>query len=187
VVERLFIVRHGETEWSASGQHTSRTDLPLTEEGRRQARVAGEKLSGHQFSLVLCSPLQRAVTTAELAGFGDQLELCPDLHEWDYGDYEGLTTPEIRERDPSWVLWRDGCPGGETPEQVGARLDRVLKRFSEVEGNGLAFAHGHSLRVLTARWTEMGVAAGARFKLAAAAVGALGWERETAVIERWSV
>jgi probable phosphoglycerate mutase len=187
MVRRLFIVRHGETEWSASGQHTSRTDLPLTETGRQQARAVREKLAGETFSLVLGSPLRRAVETAELAGFGDGLELCDDLREWDYGDYEGLTTPQIRERNPTWNLWREGCPGGETPEQVGRRLDRVLARFREVEGNGLAFAHGHSLRVLTARWLEMEVAAGARFKLAAAAVGVLGFERETSVIERWSV
>jgi broad specificity phosphatase PhoE len=187
VVERLFIVRHGETEWSASGQHTSRTDLPLTEEGRRQAAVVGEKLGGLRFSLVLSSPLRRAVQTAQLAGVGDVVEVCDDLREWDYGEYEGLTTPQIRERNPSWNLWRDGCPGGETPAQVGARLDRVLARFREVEGNGLAFAHGHSLRVLTARWLEMEAACGARFKLLAAAVGALGFERETSVIERWSV
>jgi broad specificity phosphatase PhoE len=187
VVERLFIVRHGETEWSASGQHTSHTDLPLTEAGCDQARVLRDKLEGDAFSLVLCSPMQRALHTAQLAGFGDALELCEDLHEWDYGEYEGLTTPQIRAENPSWNLWRDGCPGGERPEQLGERLDRVLARFSAVQGDGLACAHGHSLRVLTARWLEMEVAAGARFKLAAAAVGVLGHERETTVIERWSV
>ena len=186
VVERLFIVRHGETEWSASGQHTSRTDLPLTEPGREQAKVIRGKLADEKFSLVLCSPLRRAVETAELAGFGDVLQPCDDLHEWDYGEYEGLTTPQIRAHNPSWNLWRDGCPGGETPQQVGERLDRVLARFREVQGNGLAFAHGHSLRVLTARWLEMEAAAGARFRLLAAAVGVLGHERDTAVIERWS-
>lgn len=186
MVERLFIVRHGETEWSASGQHTSRTDLPLTEPGREQAKVVRGKLADEKFSLVLCSPLRRAVETAELAGFGDVLQPCEDLHEWDYGEYEGLTTRQIRAQNPSWNLWRDGCPGGEEPQQVGERLDRVLARFREAQGNGLAFAHGHSLRVLTARWLEMEAAAGARFRLLAAAVGVLGHERDTAVIERWS-
>jgi probable phosphoglycerate mutase len=187
VVERLFIVRHGETEWSASGQHTSHTDLPLTEAGCQQARVLRDKLAGETFSLVLCSPMRRARQTAQLAGFGEGLELCQDLHEWDYGEYEGLTTPQIRAENPSWNLWRDGCPGGERPEQVGERLDRVLTQLREVEGDALACAHGHSLRVLTARWLEMEVAAGARFKLAAAAMGVLGHERQTTVIERWSV
>ena len=168
MAERLFIVRHGETEWSLSGQHTGRTDLPLTHHGREQALAVRDKLAGARFSLVLCSPLQRAIDTATLAGFGDQIELCDDLHEWDYGDYEGLTTPEIHEQNPSWVLWHDGCPGGESPSEVGARLDRVLARVAAVEGDALAVAHGHSLRVLTARWLEMEVAAGARFKLAAA-------------------
>ena len=127
-VERpeLVVVRHGETEWSASGRHTSHTDLPLTERGRERARALAAVLGGWTFSLVLCSPLRRARETCELAGFGDVAEICDDLHEWDYGEYEGLTTPEIRERDPNWSLWRDGCPGGETPEQVGARADRVL-------------------------------------------------------------
>ncbi len=187
MAERLFIVRHGETEWSLSGQHTGATNLPLTEHGREQALVLRDKLAGERASLVLCSPLQRAVDTATLAGFGDQLELCDDLHEWDYGDYEGLTTPQIQEQNPTWNLWRDGCPGGESPAEVGARLDRVLARVASVDGDALAFAHGHSLRVLTARWLEMEVAAGARFKLAAAALGVLGHERETTVIDRWSV
>ena len=187
MADRLFIVRHGETEWSLSGQHTGRTDLPLTEHGREQALAVRDKLAGERFSLVLSSPLQRAVDTCTLAGFGDQMQLCDDLHEWDYGDYEGLTTPQIRERDPNWDLWHDGCPGGESPEQVGARLDRVLARVASVDGDARAVAHGHSLRVLTARWVEMEVAAGARFKLAAAALGVLGHERQTAVIDRWSV
>jgi probable phosphoglycerate mutase len=187
MAERLFIVRHGETEWSLSGQHTGRTDLPLTEHGREQALAVRDKLAGEHFSLVLCSPLQRAVDTATLAGVGAQIELCEDLHEWDYGDYEGLTTAQIHEHNPSWVLWHDGCPGGESPEQVGARLDRVLARVAAADGDAAAFAHGHSLRVLTARWLEMQVAAGARFKLAAAALGVLGHERETTVIDRWSV
>ncbi len=186
MTDTIDIARHGATEWSKSGQHTSRTDLPLLPEGREQAEGLAAKLSGVEFSLVLCSPLRRARETCKLAGFGDVAEITDDLREWDYGEYEGLTTPEIREANPSWWLWRDGCPGGEAPSQIGARVDRVLARFAQVPGNGLAFAHGHVLRVLTARWLEMDVAAGARFKLDAGSLGVLGHERETHVIERWS-
>jgi broad specificity phosphatase PhoE len=183
---QLYIARHGETEWSLSGRHTSHTDLSLTDHGREQVTALAGKLAAHDFALVVCSPLQRAVQTSRLAGFGEVAELCEDLREWDYGDYEGLTTPQIRERDPSWNLWRDGCPSGEAPTAVGARVDRVLQRFAAVDGTGLAFAHGHVLRVLAARWLAMEVAAGARFALAAAGVGVLGHERETAVIEQWN-
>jgi broad specificity phosphatase PhoE len=186
MAERLFIVRHGETEWSKSGQHTSHTDLPLTPYGEEQGSVVAGKLEGESFGLVLCSPLARARETCRLAGFADDAELCDDLHEWDYGEYEGLTSPQIWETTPDWVLWRDGCPGGESPAEVGARLDRVLARFAAVDGDVLAFAHGHSLRVLTARWLEMEVAAGKHFKLAAAAIGVLGHERSTPTIDRWS-
>jgi probable phosphoglycerate mutase len=186
MADDVYIARHGATEWSKSGQHTSRTDLPLLPEGEEQARGLRSKLSGVEFSLVLCSPLKRARDTCELAGFGDVAEITEDLREWDYGEYEGLTTPEIRETTPSWWLWRDGCPGGEFPSQIGPRVDRVLARFAEVSGNGLAFAHGHVLRVLTARWLEMDVATGARFKLEAGSLGILGHERDTTVIERWS-
>ena len=187
MADRIFIARHGATEWSVSGQHTSRTDLPLLEQGREQAAGMDAKLAGETFSLVLCSPLLRARQTCELAGFADVAEICDDLHEWDYGEYEGLTTPEIRETNPSWDLWRDGCPDGEAPAAIGARVDDVLARFAAAEGTGLAFAHGHVLRVLTARWLEMPVAAGARFKLEAGSIGVLGHERETAVLESWSV
>jgi broad specificity phosphatase PhoE len=186
MADRIFIARHGATEWSVSGQHTSHTDLPLLETGREQAAGLAATLAGDEFALVLCSPLLRARETCRLAGFADAAVIVEDLREWDYGDYEGLTTPQIRERDPSWSLWRDGCPGGETPDQIGARVDRVLARFAEVDGDGLAFAHGHVLRVLTARWLEMEVAAGARFKLEAGSLGVLGHERETSVLERWS-
>ena len=182
----LVVVRHGETEWSAAGRHTGSTDIPLTEAGRADAAALAPRLGGEDYALVLCSPLIRARETCELAGFGAAAEPCPDLVEWDYGDYDGLTTPQIRERDPDWDLWHDGCPGGETPAQVGARVDRVLERVAAVDGTALAFAHGHVLRVLTARWLEMDVAAGARFHLAPAGVGRLGWERETRVIEQWN-
>lgn len=185
--ERILIVRHGETEWSAALRHTGSTDVPLTDTGREQARALGARLAGEGFGLVLCSPLARARETCELAGFGGEAQICEDLREWDYGEYEGLTTPEIRSLAPGWDLWSQGCPGGETPACVAARADRVLARFAAaVSGDGLAFAHGHILRVLTARWLEMGPAAGARFKLATGAVGTLGHERETTVIERWS-
>ncbi len=186
MLEKIFIVRHGQTEWSANGRHTSRTDLPLTDEGVQQATGLAAQLRGDRFSLVLCSPLRRARETCELVGFGQVAEICEDLREWDYGDYEGLTTPEIRERNPDWNLWRDGCPGGETPEQVAQRVDRVLARMRTVNGEVLAFAHGHVLRVLTAGWLGMPPAAGARFALAAGAIGVLGYERETEVIERWN-
>ena len=187
MAQRIFIVRHGETEWSANGRHTGRTDLPLTQTGRGQAEHLPALLGGRSYSLVLVSPLRRARETCELAGFGDVAQVTEDLHEWDYGDYEGLTTPQIREQNPDWNLWQEGCPGGESPAEIGARVDRVLERFSAIEGDGLAFAHGHVLRVLTARWLQMEVAAGARFALAAAGLSVLGHERETEVIERWNV
>lgn len=186
MADDIYIARHGATEWSKSGQHTSRTDLPLLPEGEEQAEGMRSKLDGVAFSLVLCSPLRRARETCELAGFGDAAEITEDLVEWDYGEYEGLTTPDIRETNPSWWLWRDGCPGGEMPGEIGARVDRVLARFASVDGNGLVFAHGHLLRVFTARWLEMEVAAGARFKLEAGSLGILGHERDTTVIEHWS-
>jgi len=186
VAEHIYIVRHGATEWSESGQHTSFTDLPLLEKGRKQAAEVAGKLAGHDFALVLTSPLRRARETCELAGFGDQAQVDDDLVEWNYGEYEGLTTPQIRERNPSWNLWTEGCPGGESPAEIGARVDRVIERMRAADGDALAFAHGHVLRVFTARWLEMDVAAGARFKLAAAGLGELGYERETQVMERWS-
>jgi broad specificity phosphatase PhoE len=187
MADRIIIARHGATEWSVSGQHTSRTDLPLLVQGREQAIGMAHKLAEDRFALVLCSPLLRARETCRLAGFTEVAELVEDLKEWDYGEYEGLTTPQIWEKDPSWNLWRDGCPGGEMPDHIGARVDRVLARFAAVDGNGLAFAHGHVLRVLTARWLEMEVSAGARFKLDAGSIGVLGHERATAVLERWSL
>lgn len=182
----LVLVRHGETDWSASGRHTSRTDLSLTEGGRARARALVEALSGRRFSMVLTSPLRRARETAQLAGFADVATVCDALHEWEYGDYEGLTTPEIRSRQADWSLWRDGCPGGESPEQVGARADQVLERVRHAGGDVLLFAHGHILRVIAARWIELPVAAGARFALAAGAVSRLGYERGTQVVAEWN-
>jgi probable phosphoglycerate mutase len=182
----IVVVRHGETEWSATGRHTSSTDLPLTESGRERARALASELAGRSFSLVLCSPLRRARETCELAGFGDAAVICEDLREWDYGDYEGLTTPQIRERDPDWDLWRDGCPGGEKPEQVGARSDRALESLRGAAGDALAFAHGHILRVVTARWIGLEVAGGARFALGAGSIGVLGYEHDNEVVTRWN-
>jgi probable phosphoglycerate mutase len=182
----FVLVRHGETEWSRSGQHTSRTDLPLLDEGRERARRIGSELAGRSFALVMCSPLLRARQTCELAGFLDQAEIVDDLREWDYGEYEGLTTPEIREQVPDWNLWRDGCPGGEAPAQATARADRVIERALAVDGDALAFAHGHILRVTGARWTEADVAFGARLKLGAGSISSLGFERETRVLSRWN-
>ena len=182
----IFLVRHGQTEWSANGRHTSRTDLPLTEEGRTRARALGAELDGHKFALVLCSPLLRARETCELAGFGDVAVITGDLREWDYGEYEGLTTPQIREENPGWNLWRDGCPEGERPEDVAARADRALEQLRNADGDTAAFAHGHILRVSTARWLRMSAAEGARFALAAGSVGVLGYERDTEVIVSWN-
>jgi broad specificity phosphatase PhoE len=183
---QIVLVRHGETEWSASGRHTSHTDLPLTEAGRERARALASVLADRRFSLVLCSPLRRARETCELAGFGGVAALCDDLREWDYGEYEGLTTPEIRAQNPQWNLWRDGCPGGELPADVARRADRALQWLRDAGGDALAFAHGHLLRVLSARWIRMEPAAGARFALKAGAVCVLGYERETEVIAGWN-
>jgi len=183
---RIVLVRHGETEWSASGKHTSTTDVPLVNAGRERARLLASELAAQDFALVLCSPLGRARETCELAGFGEVAERCEDLHEWNYGEYEGTTTPEIHEHRPNWNLWRDGCPGGERPDEVQRRADRVLARMRSADGDVLAFAHGHILRVVTARWLQMPVAAGARWALAAGTLSILGFERETEVIRLWN-
>jgi probable phosphoglycerate mutase len=183
----ILLVRHGETEWSRSGRHTSRTDLPLLEEGRARAREVGKELAGRTFALVLSSPLRRARETCELAGLGDRAEVTDDLREFDYGEYEGLTTAQIREQRPDWSLWRDGCPGGESPAQVGERADRVLARMRAAGGDAIAFAHGHILRATAARWCGYGVEGGARLLLGAGAIGVLGFERETEAIAAWNL
>jgi probable phosphoglycerate mutase len=185
-------VRHGETEWSLSGQHTSSTDLPLTPLGGERAAALGPALAGRSFAVVLCSPLRRAVETCAIAGFGDVAQPCEDLREWNYGAYEGLTTPQIRSQRPDWTLWRDGCPGGESPAEVAARADRVLARIAAAgtgsgSGDALLFAHGHILRVLAARWIGLDAAGGALLALGAGAIGTLGHERETRVLERWNL
>jgi broad specificity phosphatase PhoE len=186
-VSEIVLIRHGETEWSLNGKHTSSTDLELTENGRKRAEPLGALLASREFALVLCSPLRRARETCQIAGFGDRAQLCDDLVEWQYGEYEGLTTPQIREQRPGWNLWRDGCPGGEQPDQIGARVDRVIARMREAGGDCLAFAHGHVLRVLTARWLGFGVSGGARFALSPGTVSTLGYERDTEVVLSWNV
>ena len=182
----LVLVRHGETEWSRTGKHTGKTDIPLTENGRHTAEVLREPLSRREFALVLTSPLSRAADTCRLAGLGDAAEVRDELVEWDYGEYEGLTTPEIRETRPDWRLWRDGCPGGERPDEVAARVDRVIAEAEGVDGDVALFAHGHVLRVLAARWVELGPEWGARFVLQTATLSVLGWERETRAIRLWN-
>jgi broad specificity phosphatase PhoE len=186
MADRIILVRHGQTEWSRSGQHTSITDLPLLPEGERTADELAPRLAREDVALVLSSPLARARETCRRAGFSDRAETEPRLVEWNYGDYEGLTTPQIREERPDWWLWRDGCPGGESPAEVGARADAVLDRLAGVTGAALLFAHGHILRVLTARWLELPVGGGARFRLDAGTVSVLGHERETQVILSWN-
>jgi broad specificity phosphatase PhoE len=182
----IVLVRHGETEWSAVGKHTGRTDLPLVEAGRKRAGALADELAGRSFALVLCSPLRRARETCELAGFGGPAVVDEDLREWDYGEYEGLTTPEIRERRPDWWLWTDGCPGGESPAQMAVRADRVLARLRAADGDAIAFAHGHILRVLAARWVGQGPEFGAHLTLAAGGLSVLGFERDTEVLTRWN-
>jgi broad specificity phosphatase PhoE len=182
----LVLVRHGETEWSRAGRHTGRTDVPLTDAGRKQAAALGASLRGREFALVLTSPLSRASETCRLAGLGEVAQERADLMEWDYGAYEGLTTPEIREERPGWTLWRDGVPGGETSEEVGARVDRVIAELRAAGGDAAIFAHGHLLRVLAARWLGLDPGDGRLFALDTATIGVLGYERETAVIRLWN-
>jgi broad specificity phosphatase PhoE len=182
----IVLARHGETEWSRDRRHTGRTDIPLTDDGRRQATVPRDALAGRRFARVVSSPLSRALDTARLAGMGDRAELNGDLVEWDYGEYEGITTAEIRERRPGWYLWRDGCPGGEDAAAVGRRADRVIAAVEGTDGDVALFAHGHVLRVLAARWLGLGPEAGALLKLDTGTLSALGYERETRVVTRWN-
>jgi len=172
----VYLARHGETAWSLSGQHTGLTDLPLTERGERNARSLAGRLAGLKFAKVFTSPLQRATRTCELAGFGKVAELDRDLVEWNYGQYEGRTSAEIYQVQPGWQLFSDGCPGGETPPQVGARADRVVNRVREVHGDVLIFSSGHFLRVLASRWLGLEAAAGRFFLLSTASLSQLGYE-----------
>ncbi len=189
----VYLARHGETAWSLSGQHTGLTDLPLTERGERNARALGERLHGLTFAKVFTSPLQRATRTCELAGFGPVAEVDRDLVEWDYGEYEGRRTAEILAERPDWQLFRDGCPGGETPAQVGARADRVVSKIralaspaASTPGDVLLFSSGHFLRVLAARWLGLEPAIGKYFFLSTASLSALGYEHDWPVIRLWN-
>ena len=186
MADDVWLVRHGETEWARLGRHTGRTDIPLTDLGRDQARALGTRLAGHPFSLVLTSPLSRAAETTALAGFGDVAIRDPDLQEWDYGEFEGRLTADIQESYPGWSIWDGPWPGGETIADVATRADRVLARLADVDGDALIVAHGHLLRVLAARWLELPPASGGLFALSTATVSILGHERETPVIERWN-
>lgn len=188
VLPVIYLVRHGETEWSLSGQHTGRTDLPLTERGKRNARHLRGRLKGITFVKVFTSPLQRADLTCELAGFKTVSEIDRDLMEWDYGQYEGRRSVEILRDRPDWSLFRDGCPGGETPDQIGARADAVVQRIGKIDGNVLLFSSGHFLRVLAARWLGLGPGAGRYFLLSTASISILGYEhtRDEPVIRSWN-
>ena len=184
----IYLARHGETAWSLSGQHTGRTDIALTERGERNARQLGERLRGLAIDKVYTSPLIRAARTCALAGFGARAEIDPDLVEWNYGAYEGRRTVDIRRETPGWELFRDGCPGGETPAQVGVRADRVVERVRAAAANVLLFSSGHFLRVLAARWLRLDPGAGGNFLLGTAALSALGYEHALAepVIRLWN-
>jgi broad specificity phosphatase PhoE len=182
----IVLVRHGETAWSLSGQHTGRTDIPLTAEGRRQAKLIGSRLAMWSFARVLTSPLARAADTCHEAGFGGVCEETDDLREWDYGDYEGRRTADIRRERPGWILWSDGVPNGEKVEEVARRADRVIDEAQAAEGDVCLFGHGHHLRVLAARWLLTDPREGSRFALAPATLSVLGWEREARVITRWN-
>jgi probable phosphoglycerate mutase len=179
-------MRHGETAWSLTGQHTGTTDLPLTENGRRLAERMRPLLAGNTFALVLCSPMRRARETCELAGLGAKAVIDRDLVEWNYGNYEGLTPTQIRELAPGWLIFRDGCPGGETPEQVGARVDRVIARSRAVDGDIALFAHGHVLRVLAARWIGLPAGGGQHFLLDTGTLCVLGYYCEMPAVRVWN-
>ncbi len=182
----IVLVRHGETEWSRQRRHTGRTDVPLTEEGRRQAAALRQRLADRSFKRVLASPLSRAVETCKLAGLGDRAEPRPELVEFDYGEAEGLTTAQMRERIPGWTVWTHETPAAETPADVAARLQPIVTELRATDGDVAIFAHGHVLRVLAAVWLEMAPEDGSRFALSTAAVSTLTWEHETQVIGSWN-
>ena len=185
-LQNIYLVRHGETEWSLSGQHTGITDIPLTENGRRVAKLFEPLSAKVNFALVLTSPLERARMTCELAGLGGRAEVDRDLMEWNYGEYEGLTSKQIHAKSPDWMLFRDGCPGGESPEQVGVRVDRVIARVHAADGHVALFAHGHILRALAARWLGFPVAEGCHFMLDTATLSVLSYYRDIPAVKRWN-
>lgn len=182
----IVLVRHGETEWSRTRRHTGRTDVPLTEHGRATARDLAARLRGRRFGRVFTSPLSRAAETCRLAGLGDGAEERPELMEWDYGEYEGRTTADIRSERPGWFLWRDGCPGGETAAEVAARVDPLLAELTAADEDVALFAHGHVIRVLAARWIELPPEEGQRLVLGTAAISVLGREHEAQAIRLWN-
>ena len=184
--QKVYLLRHGETEWSLNGRHTGVTDIPLTENGRIAARLLKPILAKVTFTLVLTSPLQRARETCELAGLGQFANVEPDLIEWNYGEYEGLTTEQIRSTRPGWSVFRDGCPGGESPEQVGARADRVITKVHAAAGNVALFGHGHFTRVLAARWINLSANYGENFLLDTATLNVLGYYRESPAFMIWN-
>ena len=185
---QLWLLRHGATEWALNGRHTGSTDLPLLPEGEAEARALGPVLSQQTFAAVFSSPLQRAQRTCELAGFGDQMQICDDIIEWNYGDYEGITTATIRETVPDWTVWSHGCPKGENAQQVEVRCANAISTALAVPGEGdvALFAHGHILRALAGTWLGLGAAGGQLLKLGTASVSILGWERDTRAIQRWN-
>ena len=185
--QELWLIRHGETEWSAAKRHTGRTDIPLTPTGERQAAALGQSLGDRRFGLVLSSPLRRASETCRLAGYGKPAEVTDDLCEWDYGVYEGRTTEEIRLEQPGWSIWTASVPNGESIEQVGRRAQRVIQRVLAIDGDVALFAHAHMLRILTACWLGLSPDAGRLFELGTASVSVLGYERETRVMTRWNL
>jgi broad specificity phosphatase PhoE len=186
--QNVLLIRHGETEWSLSRQHTGTTDIPLTENGRKVARLLQPILAKHVFALVLTSPLQRARETCELAGLADRAEIDPDLMEWNYGEYEGLTPTQIHAKRPDWMLFTDGCPGGEGPDQVEVRIDRVIARIRAiaVEGNVAVFAHGHLIRAFAARWLGLRAADGRFFLLDPATINVLSFYRTVPAVKHWN-
>jgi broad specificity phosphatase PhoE len=186
LLRRAFLIRHGETEWSLTGQHTGITDIPLTENGRNAARRLEPLLARATFSLVLTSPLHRARQTCELAGLGELAEVDANLTEWNYGEYEGLTPKQIHAKAPDWMLFSDGCPGGESPSQVGGRVDQLIARIRSMEGDVALFAHGHVFRVFAARWLGLPATAGSHFLLDTATVSVLSHYRGIPAVKRWN-
>jgi len=184
--QELFLIRHGETEWSLNGRHTGVSDIPLTENGRQVARQWRPFAVTKTFALVLTSPLRRARETCELAGLGEHAALDPDLTEWDYGAYEGLTPQEIRAQRPEWMIFKDGCPDGESPVQIGARVDRVIAKVRAVPGDVVLFAHGHVLRVLAARWLGLAASGGSHFLLETATLCVLSSYHGVPAVKRWN-
>ena len=184
--DQVVLVRHAETQWSRDGRHTGRTDIPLTDCGRQAARALGRRLAGWHFELVLVSPSRRARATCELSGLGARAQVREELLEWDYGEYEGLTSAQIEAERANWSLWRDGCPGGESAAEVGARADRVIAELNAAEGAAAVFSHGHTLRVLGARWIALDPRDGGRLGLSTSAICVLGHEHGTPILARWN-